>query len=206
MTAVSTNAHRRMLAEIYADAEDHGIGTWVPVFEAQPDKLDQAHAFVVSRTRLLAGRRLTAADVARPDPTDAAADEGALVLYRAVLQASASLLIPGASVTHHAIGVAAWMHLTAEQRRDTLPGVLACYVDRVLAQERERAHQAVADSPAVGSCLEAGDAASAWDAAVGESVLAPAEDEAVIDRGVLRRLLEELDLLRRRSAPAPDAV
>lgn len=201
---ISPNPHRRLLAEIFADAEDHGLGTWTPVFHARPEKVEQACAFVASRSALLADKRLTLADVTPATPADD--DEDSLVLYRAVLQASASLLIPGASVTHHAIGVAAWMHLTAEQRRDTLPGVLACYVDRVLAQERERAHQAVADSPAVGSCLEAGDAASAWDAAVGESVLAPAEDEAVIDRGVLRRLLEELDLLRRRSAPAPDAV
>lgn len=52
------NAYRRLLAEIFADAEDHGLGTWGPSFTATPGKVDEAAAFIESRAELLAERRL----------------------------------------------------------------------------------------------------------------------------------------------------
>ena len=53
------NAYRRILAEIFADAEDHGLGTWTPTFQADPEKIDQACAFIETRADLLAEIRLT---------------------------------------------------------------------------------------------------------------------------------------------------
>jgi hypothetical protein len=52
------NTFRRLLAEIFADAEDHGLGTWSPAFTAAPGKTDEAAAFIESRAALLAERRL----------------------------------------------------------------------------------------------------------------------------------------------------
>jgi homoserine acetyltransferase len=48
--------------------------------------------------------------------------------------------------------------------------------------------------------LEDSDTASAWDALADHDGLIPAAHETVIDRDVLTRLLDEVDLLRRRAA------
>lgn len=52
------NAWRRLLAEIFADAEDHGLGTWGPTFTATPGKTEEAANFIESRAALLAESRL----------------------------------------------------------------------------------------------------------------------------------------------------
>jgi hypothetical protein len=52
------NPWRRVLAEIFADAEDHGLGTWDPSFTANPGKAEEAAAFIESRAALLAEKRL----------------------------------------------------------------------------------------------------------------------------------------------------
>lgn len=47
---------RLLLAEAYADAEDHGLGTWLPTFRAAPDQHDQAAEFIKARCDWLAHR------------------------------------------------------------------------------------------------------------------------------------------------------
>lgn len=61
-----TNAARRVLAELFADAEDRGFGTWQPIFEANPDKVEEACAFIELRSRQLA-EQSTAVPVDRTD-------------------------------------------------------------------------------------------------------------------------------------------
>lgn len=55
------NQFRRLLAEIFADAEDHGLGTWAVTFNAAPDKTEEAANFIESRAALLAETRLSQA-------------------------------------------------------------------------------------------------------------------------------------------------
>jgi hypothetical protein len=52
------NPYRRLLAEIFADAEDHGLGTWNVTFNAALGKTEEAANFVESRAALLAETRL----------------------------------------------------------------------------------------------------------------------------------------------------
>lgn len=52
------NTYRRLLAEIFADAEDHGLGTWGPSFNAAPGKTEEAATFIETRAELLADIRL----------------------------------------------------------------------------------------------------------------------------------------------------
>lgn len=52
------NPWRRLLAEIFADAEDHGLGTWTVDFHAAPDRVEEARNFIESRAALLAESRL----------------------------------------------------------------------------------------------------------------------------------------------------
>lgn len=52
------NPWRRILAEIFADAEDHGLGTWGVTFDAAPGKTEAAANFIESRAALLAENRL----------------------------------------------------------------------------------------------------------------------------------------------------
>jgi len=52
------NGFRRLLAEIFADAEDHGLGTWGVSFDAAPGKTEEAANFIESRAALLAETRL----------------------------------------------------------------------------------------------------------------------------------------------------
>jgi hypothetical protein len=39
---LAPNAWRRLRAEIFSDAEDHGLGTWAPSFTAAPGKTENA--------------------------------------------------------------------------------------------------------------------------------------------------------------------
>lgn len=52
------NAWRRILAEVFADAEDHGLGNWGPSFTAGPGKTEEAATFIETRVALLAEKRL----------------------------------------------------------------------------------------------------------------------------------------------------
>jgi hypothetical protein len=194
--ALPPNSHRRLLAEIFADAEDHGLGTWGPTFQAHPDKIDAACAFIDTRATLLAEKRL-APEFDIPDPADTEEAE-VLALYTAVLEATTELLIPGANLTPEQIGLAAWNRLTTEQRLHSVGDLLGCYVTRVHYEQNERAHQEAADDPSFATCLDDSDMASAWDAAADHDALPPAEFETVVDRQVLINLLSEVDLLRRR--------
>lgn len=191
------NAHRRLLAEIFADAEDHHLGTWTPTFHAAPGKIDQACAFVDTRAVLLAEKRLTPTTTL-PDLGDVVDDE-LLALYNAVTAATAELLLPGVSVSHQEIGLAAWNRLSIDQRRNSLGTLLGCYTTRILDEEREKAHQEIADSD-IDTCLDQHDETSLWDA-----VCDAEDDETTVDKQALINALSELDLLRRRTTPTEAA-
>lgn len=49
MTENPPNEWRRVLAEAFADAEDHGLGTWGPTFQANPGREEAAAAFIGER-------------------------------------------------------------------------------------------------------------------------------------------------------------
>lgn len=49
-------AWRLMLAEVFADAEDHGLGTWTPTFQAAPGCADQAADFMEKRVDFLSSK------------------------------------------------------------------------------------------------------------------------------------------------------
>lgn len=52
------NPWRRLLAEIFADAEDHGLGVWTITFAAADGKTELACKFIEARAALLAETRL----------------------------------------------------------------------------------------------------------------------------------------------------
>jgi hypothetical protein len=53
------NEWRRILADAFADAEDHGLGTWSPTFHASAGHEDQAAAFIGERCTFLFERQTT---------------------------------------------------------------------------------------------------------------------------------------------------
>ena len=114
------------------------------------------------------------------------------ILYSAVLASIERLA--GTRYTTASIGLAAWQQLTLNERRNSMATLLESYASRVCLEEAERQHQAIADRPDIASCLDRFDEVCAWDAvADGDG------EETTIDRATLGRLLDEIDLLRRRS-------
>lgn len=58
MTAPVPVEWRALLAEVFVEAERHGLGTFDPGFRATPGREDAAAAFIGARCDHLAGPRL----------------------------------------------------------------------------------------------------------------------------------------------------
>ena len=111
--------------------------------------------------------------------------------------------LAGTGRTTGEIGLVVWAQLGTGERRTAIPALLECYVSRVAYEQSELAHQKIADRTDIDSCLEGHDVVSAWDSVVDHTTVPPADHETVVDRGVLQRLLDEVDILRRRLDTAP---
>jgi hypothetical protein len=116
-------------------------------------------------------------------------------LYAAVLENSTRLLKQhprGVSVD--AIGLAAWMSLTAAERNEELPHVLGSYVTRVHDEEGAKSLTERAVDP-THTYLAEGDKASLWDCA---TAVPDEHGEVTADRQALLNVLCELELIRHR--------
>lgn len=129
-------------------------------------------------------------------------DEAPSDLYIATVEAMRLLTAHGGQPTTEDIGRRAWAKLGPERWQEALPALLESWASRICSEEAERSAQDHADRIAqTDGCLEEGDFAAAWDAAVSRDTLPAAEYEAVIDRDLLVRLLDEITRLRRQAAP-----
>lgn len=196
--AAVPNAHRRLLAEIFSDAEAKGLGSWSPTFQAAPGKTEQACAFIDSRAALLTWKRLL------PEPTvpdlGDIEDEDLNPLATTIRAIFAEVLAAGTIVSDDDLGRGAWDRLDSHQQQTTLGAFLASYAGRIIDAERERAREAIARAD-IHTYLEPGDSERAWSAYVDSE----GHDGTDIARDVLGRLMAELELLRHRTTP-PEPV
>jgi len=130
-----------------------------------------------------------------PDTTmvDDAADVGPL--YRQVLDSATRLLEPGRPVGMDVIARHAWDRLTPQQRADSIPELLVCFVTRVQYESLQQEYAKVAAGPDTTTYLGDHDMTILWDA------LAESRDDQetiTVDRQALLNTLCELELLRHR--------
>lgn len=129
--------------------------------------------------------------------TSNAASHDGSVLVEQVIDATRRLRAPGSNATLGEIGRDAWAHLTEHQRAEALPLLLGVFAGRIRELQVFDQHDIDATTPDLTTLLRPTDLADGW-SAFHRSVPA---DNAVIDRWVLRGLLEEIEMLHRRKTP-----